>query len=62
MSCPMSNANVKKYELTDEQVEHFCNLGCSVDCEKLLQECGKRNLRRKKRCMKYSENSIQRKK
>ena len=33
MSCPMTNANVEKYKLTDQQVKNFCDKGCSVICE-----------------------------
>jgi len=32
--CPMS----KYPELTEKQVERFCNDGCSVECDKFLEE------------------------
>lgn len=34
MSCPMT----KDVPLTDEEIAKFCNLGCSVDCDKFLAE------------------------
>ncbi len=44
MSCPMR----KWLDLTDNEVERFCNLGCSVICEELLEEyLRKRDKRRK---------------
>lgn len=34
MGCP-----INKYpNLTDKQIENFCKAGCSVECEKLLDE------------------------
>ncbi|MHC1718510.1 MAG: hypothetical protein AB9883_07635 [Acidaminococcaceae bacterium] len=34
MSCPMT----KDVPLTDDEIAKFCNLGCSVDCDKFLAE------------------------
>lgn len=48
MSCPATIKNQRKYQLTDKQVENFCEKGCSVDCEKLFKEYGEKNLRRRK--------------
>lgn len=30
--------NIHKFKLTESQIKRWCNLGCSVDCEKLLAE------------------------
>ena len=38
MNCPMIKENTKSLGLTEKQVINFCNLGCSVDCEKLFKE------------------------
>lgn len=48
MSCPMT----KDVPLTSKEITKFCDLGCSVDCEKELlkllarKKRGKRSLRR----------------
>ena len=42
MACPMTNEEADKNGLTEKQVEAFCSKGCSVDCEKFLDEYIKR--------------------
>lgn len=34
MGCPMT----EDVPLTNAEIERFCNKGCSVDCEKFLDE------------------------
>jgi hypothetical protein len=34
MKCPMK----KNINLTEKQIQNFCNKGCSVDCERFLDE------------------------
>ena len=36
--CPMSEALVKKYNLSEEFIKKFCSYGCSVECGKFLKE------------------------
>ena len=38
----------KQYNLTDDEVKKFCQLGCSVDCDIFLKEYARR-LDKKKR-------------
>ena len=37
-SCPMTNENIKKYNLTRNQIQRFCDLGCSVDCNAIFEK------------------------
>lgn len=37
----------KQYNLTDDEVKKFCQLGCSVDCDIFLKEYARRlNIKR----------------
>ena len=31
-SCPMTNANIELYSISDNQAQNFCKAGCSVAC------------------------------
>lgn len=39
----------KEYQLTDKQVEKFCQEGCFVDCDILLKQYAERVKKRKER-------------
>lgn len=41
--CPMTAATIKRYSLTDAEIERFCNKGCSVICGSELREYLRRN-------------------
>jgi hypothetical protein len=37
-TCPMTNKNIEKYNLTRNQIQQFCDKGCSVDCNTILKK------------------------
>lgn len=46
--CPIMNGNKQEeYNLTDKEVEKFCQEGCSVDCDILLKQYAERVKKRK---------------
>jgi len=38
IGCPMTIANIKKYELTEKAQIRFCSFGCSTACGKFFNE------------------------
>ena len=46
--CPILFGNKQKqYNLTDDEVKKFCQLGCSVDCDIFLKEYARKLYKKK---------------